>query len=145
MPLFRASPEEINVALDAARPMINWAQSVPPADLAAELMVALGPNGPGQSGKTVSQDDLVTWLLRGYPDFSNNTIKAVSIRPHANELLLSPILEAMQLLDHAELACVAWWGDSAPHAEWRATRLGWATLASGKESVRQRIKDRTGL
>jgi hypothetical protein len=143
VPLFGPSPEEIGAALDAARPLINWAQSVPPADLAAELMAALGPDGPGRYGKAVSQQDLVTWLLRGYPILTD-TIKAISFRHHLNELLFSPILEAMQLLDHAELACVAWWGDTSPHAEWRATRLGWATLANGKEAVRQRIKDRTG-
>jgi len=49
--------------------------------------------------------------------------------------------EAVQLLDHAELICVA-------NHDWpcyRPTRLGSATLANGKDAVRQRIKNRTGL
>jgi hypothetical protein len=40
----------------------------------------------------------------------------------------------------AELAAVSY-----QNAEWSATRLGLATLASGKAAVRQRIMDRTGL
>jgi hypothetical protein len=59
--------------------------------------------------------------------------------------LNGPILDAMQLLEHAELIRVAWWGESSANAEWSATRLGLATFVRGKGAVRQRIKDRTGL
>jgi hypothetical protein len=69
----------------------------------------------------------------------------ISIRSHVEVQERWPILEAMQLLEHAELVCVAWWGEGSPQPEWRATRSGFASLASGKTAVRPRIKDRTGL
>lgn len=50
--------------------------------------------------------------------------------------LVGPILEAVQLL-----ADITDYGDRY----WSATRFGVATLAEGKDAVRQRIKDRTGL
>jgi hypothetical protein len=54
-------------------------------------------------------------------------------------------LEAVQLLEHAELLYVRSISDVAGACSWCATRLGLATLAEGKAAVRQRIKDRTGL
>ncbi len=47
----------------------------------------------------------------------------------------------MQLLEHAELVYVSRMSESF---QWKATRLGLATLANGKAAVTQRIKDRTG-
>jgi hypothetical protein len=145
MPLFGPSPEELEAALDVAGPMINWAWSVPPADLAAELMAVFGPDGPGRDGKTIDRYDLFKWLFRGYANITNDTVKGISFRSHAEVQVRWPILEAMQLLEHAELVCVAWWGEGSPRPEWRATRSGLASLASGKTAVRQRIKYRTGL
>ena len=55
-----------------------------------------------------------------------------------------PILEAVQLLEHAELILISDITDSGT-GFWSATRFGLATLAGGKDAVRQRIKDRTGL
>ena len=48
---------------DAARPMIDWMNSVPPGDLAAELMPAFGGGGSLDGGT------IVNWLfeLHGYP------------------------------------------------------------------------------
>ncbi len=54
-----------------------------------------------------------------------------------------PILEAVQLLEHAELILIADIREGSRN--WHATRFGLATLAEGKDAVRQRIKDRTGL
>lgn len=55
-----------------------------------------------------------------------------------------PILEALQMLEHSELVYVRDISDLGSR-RWQATRLGLATLASGKDAVRHRIKDRTGL
>ena len=51
-------------------------------------------------------------------------------------------MEAIQLLEHSELVYVRVVSDER---RWSATRLGLATLADGKDAVRQRIRDRTGL
>jgi hypothetical protein len=56
-----------------------------------------------------------------------------------------PILEAIQLLEHSELVRKRWSGEHSANAEWRATKLSVAFLASGKAAVRQRIKDPTDL
>jgi hypothetical protein len=120
------------------RPLIDWANSVSPADLAAELMAAFGPD------ELPSVRDLALWLLgaHGYHRHSfSERVRDVNQRERdLNEMTL-PISEAVQLLEHAELV-------NCTHGEnprWRATRLGFATMASGKAAVRQRITDRTGL
>jgi hypothetical protein len=125
---------------DPAQPMIEWVTNMPPADLAAELLGAFGPGGSKNTyGDFVTSGDLVDWLFRGYPK------PATSVKSQ----LLRPITEAMQLLEHAELVYVfLMWDFTVTHsgnAGWTATRLGWALLAKGKDAVRQRIKDRTGL
>jgi hypothetical protein len=63
---------------------------------------------------------------------------------YRDDSLWGPILEAVQLLGHAELIMLADVTDSGA-SHWSATRFGLATLAEGKDAVRQRIKDRTGL
>jgi hypothetical protein len=123
-----------------AQPMIEWVTNVPPADLAAELLAAFGAGGPKSSyGDFLTSGDLVDWLFHGHPK-PGNSVKAQ---------LLRPITEAMQLLEHAELVYVfVMWDFTVTHsgnAGWTATRLGWALLANGKDAVRQRIWDRTGL
>ena len=58
-----------------------------------------------------------------------------------------PLLEAVQLLQHAELIVNTYTPDTSyiqDEPTWSATRLGLAALASGKAMVTQRIKDRTG-
>jgi hypothetical protein len=57
--------------------------------------------------------------------------------------LTGPILEAVQLLEHAELVYISEISDYG-YRSWNATRFGSATLAAGADAVRQRIKDRTG-
>src|ERR1700757_3758670 len=117
----------------AARAMFDWAVSVPPADLAAWLMPAFGPDGP-KGGNDLRQSDLVEgrWGGDRPPAFPGAT------------KVKKPILEAVRLLEHAELVHV-----SAPIAadtviKWSAARLGLATVADGTGAVRRRIKDRTG-
>jgi hypothetical protein len=55
--------------------------------------------------------------------------------------------EAVQLLEHAELVYLYLMREftTGGNGGWSATQLGLATLAKGKDAVRQRIKDRTGL
>jgi hypothetical protein len=129
---------------DAARPLIDWANDAAPADLATELLAAFHPAGPpgdgANPGSSFSPFDLVKWLSRSYPNPGRCARQAT--RP-----LIGPIREAMQLLEHAELVYVRSMPDfdDASNVNWSATRLGLATLASGKAAVRQRIKDRTGV
>jgi hypothetical protein len=141
------SPEEREAALQVVQPMIDWVQSVPPAELAAELMAAFGPQGPSRDSKTISESDLFKWLFRGHINFADSTNITGNnfLRQDAEKQVGWTLREAMQLLEHAELVCVAWWGEYTAHAEWSATRLGLATFSTGKDAVRQRIRDRTGL
>jgi hypothetical protein len=108
--------------------MIDWVKGAPPGDLAAELMAAFGPYRPA-SNYAISTHELFRWLFRdyGYPKRGNELHYAIN--------------EGVQLLEHSELICFR----NTDSPTWRATRLGLATLASGKAAVRQRIKDRTGL
>ena len=144
MGLFGLSPEEFDAAMGVARPMVDWVWGVPAAELAAEIMAVFGPEGPGRDGKTVGRQELAGWLFRGHTPPALNTLEAASFRYRIAEQVHVAIMEAMQLLEHAELVCVAWWGETSPNAEWRATRFGLVAFTDGKDAVRQRIKDRTG-
>lgn len=103
-----------------------------PADLAAELMSAFGPDGP-RHGKDVHTLQLVSWLLRRHRG-ANKVARPA-------EKLYALVGEAMQVLEHAELVRVTQRGDRSSH--WNATRSGTAALADG--CVRQQIKVRTSL
>ena len=114
--------------------MIDWMNNVPPAELAAELMTAFSPDGP-HGGTHVSSYDLTEWQFRGYP---KQTGFFAAARPVGEA-----VSEAVQLLEHSELIYLGWFSNDYP--VWSVTRLGTATLGSGKDAIRQRIKDRTGL
>ncbi|OBI90224.1 hypothetical protein [Mycobacterium sp. 1245805.9] len=119
--------------------MFDWVNGAPPAELAAELMAAFGPNG-ANGGNDLGEQALVGWLFRGYypnPGYRER----VELLEYVKELR-RPLREALQLLRHSELVYESQYGDGAPSLS--ATRLGLAALASGKPVVRQRIKDRTG-
>ena len=127
MPLFVPAPGEG----DPSKPMIDWINSAPPADLAAEIMGVYGPGGPGHEilGWTYFSD----WMFRQYPPRKGIVVMGPPVQ--------RPIREAIQLLEHSEL--VLRFGSESE--SWQVTRLGLATLARGKDAVRQRIKDRTGM
>jgi hypothetical protein len=111
----------------------NW-KSPPPAELAAELIAAFATRG-----RDLGIVPLIEWLFREYPNPSRYSSEYRSYRQE----LRTPIMEAVQLLEHAELVYESKRTEFA--AYWSATRLGLATLAGGTAMVRQRIKDRTGL
>jgi hypothetical protein len=126
MPLFGEKSDKAAQLL-AAQPMIDWATNAPPAELAVELMGAFA------QGAELTPQGLASWLVRS---------------SHLGTLQLHvPIREAMQLLEHAELVYVSRMSEyvDPQNIQWKATRLGLATVAAGKSAVRQRIKDRTGL
>lgn len=118
---------------DAAQPMVDWINNAPPAELAVELMCAFDPT-VARRGSELALSDFTTWMFRGYPE------RGGLIRPARP--VQQPILEAVQLLEHSELVYIRWILNN--EFRWSATRLGLATLATGKEAVRQRIRDRTG-
>lgn len=117
---------------DPAQAMIDWANSVPPAELAVELMPAFGPDQLGRPATGVYESHVGAWLFRGYTHPGR----------YATDVA-TPVREAVQLLEHAELVYIGTTGRGTLY--WTATRLGLAILANGKAAVRQRIKDRTGL
>jgi hypothetical protein len=114
--------------------MIDWIIDAPPAELASELLSAFAPE-LARRVPWLALSDLSDWMFRGYPQRTGIVLRARPVQ--------EPILEAIQLLEHSELLYVRWIQDN--ESRWGATRLGLATLASGKAAVRQRIKDRTGL
>lgn len=114
--------------------MIDWINGAPPADLAAELMAAFGPELSTRV-PVLALSEFSAWMFRGFPERRGLILPA---RP-----VSEPILEAIQLLEHSELVYVRWVSDNG--FSWSASRLGLATLAEGKAAVRQRIKDRTGF
>lgn len=117
----------LKAMIDAAGAMVQWVSGTPAGDLAAHLMPAFGPGSPARNRiGTVDFLGFYKWL--GCRDDS----------------LRWPILEAVQLLEHAELILTADISDQGTRY-WSATRFGLATLAEGKDAVRQRIKGRTGL
>ena len=82
--------------------------ALPPAELAASLMPAFGPDGPkanpsilnpGNRGGT-NENQLLDWLGRTYEVFP--------IRPKPWRRFSTRVLEAVQLLEHAGLIYVHW-------------------------------------
>jgi hypothetical protein len=141
---------------EPARAMVDWANSAPPADLAAELMAAFGVPELGWDSKYevngmplgrlvgVGLQGLIDWLLfRGRPGPRTPRDWYRALGSSTTELEQA-VLEALQVLEHAELILEASLGTEAGN-RWAATRLGLADLASGKAVVRQRIKDRSGV
>jgi len=118
---------------DAAQPMIDWINNASAAELAVEVMAAFDPQVPKRV-PYICAFELSDWMFRGYPERRGIILRARPVQ--------EPMLEAIQLLEHSELVYVRLISDSDRY--WSATRLGLATLADGKDAVRQRIKDRTG-
>ena len=109
--------------------MFDWINNAPPGDLAAELMGAYGAGGVSLGWTRFSE-----WMFREHPARKSAFAVGPAVR--------TPIVEAVQLLEHSELVMRYGLSDNEL---WEATRFGLATLAKGKDAVRQRIKDRTGM
>jgi len=90
MSLFGSNPGEP----DPGHSMIDWIVAAPPAELAPELMEAFSPNIPRRV-PWLGTDDFEERMFPGYP---KRTGMIVAARP-----VTEPILEAVQLLEHAEL------------------------------------------
>lgn len=114
--------------------MVDWINGAPPAELATELMTAFDP-AVRRPANWLAASDLSDWMFRGFPQRSGLILRARPVQ--------ESILETIQLLEHSELVYVRLVADN--EGKWSATRLGLATLTSGKSAIRQRIMDRTGL
>jgi len=77
---------------EQAQAVIDWVNGAPLGELAAELMAAFAPRAAGRQATGVYLNHLGAWLFRGYT------------RPqrHAADVV-TPVREAVQLLEHAEL------------------------------------------
>src|SRR4051794_35728172 len=115
--------------------MIDWINSAPAAELAVELMGAFAPGGPHVNGM-VSRYQCEQWLFRGYPPEPRRGLVWIGVSER--DSVHRPVLEAFQVLEHAELIV------GSGEEVWFASRLGTATLAAGKDAVRRRIEDRFG-
>ena len=140
MPLF-GEKQDRTADDQAARAKLEWAESLPPADLAAELMsVAFRSSGDRDIRQMIDR------LLS--PKFDElQSRRGVKRAVGSTKELERTVLEAIQLLEHSELILCAQihiTGYDHEH-HWRATRLGLEVGDIGKDVVRQRIKDRTGL
>ncbi|MGX9788858.1 hypothetical protein [Mycobacterium sp. MMS18-G62] len=111
---------------DPAQVELARLNALSPADLAGEIMSAFGPDGPKRGGN-VTEAHIADWLFRSYRRAS---VYAAAVRV--------PVLEALQVLEHAELIRLdnPW---SAPNY-WCATRLGLEAIVNG--DARQVISDR---
>jgi hypothetical protein len=129
MGLFGKNPEKL-AQEEAAKAEADRLVALPVHDLAAEMMGAWGPDGPGkgESGKSLNILQVASWLMSSYPR------GAQYCRP-----LLDPIREGFQALEHAEL--VQQRAQSAGGGRMYATRLGLKALAEG--NVRDYLKQST--
>lgn len=94
-------------------------------ELAAEVMPAFGPDGIGaKSGHRQGPIEVVGWLL---PDAS------VKYR----QPLLGPVIEALGVLEHADLLTRRAFGNTGHASTYHATRLGESTLAEG--TIREQL------
>jgi hypothetical protein len=138
MPTFR---EKFKAAQHARQAKAETFMALSTADLAVELMPAFGPGGPANVvfRRGADRTALVNWLLKA---------QEVSLVLKQLGLLRTRVLEAVQLLEHADLVYVhsiTHGSENGPSTRyWRATEAGMAALASGRDAVRQRISHRTG-
>jgi hypothetical protein len=123
-PLF-GNKEEKAAQDAAAKAEADRLMALPVADLAAEMMDAFGPSGPGRGSRhEVNTLQVANWLMKAYPRGTKY------LRD-----LEQPVREGVQALEHAGL--VEWLGQQSAGGRLAATRLGEAKLADG--SVRQQL------
>ena len=115
---------------DHATPSAAEAESarlvaLPIGELASEVMPAFGPNGiNARSGHRQGPMEVVSWLL---PDAS------VKYR----QPILGPVIEALGVLEHADLLTRHAFGSNGRASTYRASRLGEIALAEA--TVRKQL------
>jgi len=124
-PLFRRN-EEKAARKAAARTEIERLRAVPVADLAADLLVGLGPDGPTH-GTSIRVQQLCEYLLRDYPGAGQMDTLNLS----------APVNKALDMLEGAGLVSPI---SVTRTPVWRITPLGEDTLAEG--DVRDRLRRR---
>jgi len=101
--------------------------ALPPAELALQVMPALGPGGPRGQGPNHGPNilQIMMFVVQDIPRGAS----------HLKELD-EPVREALQVLEHAELALRTTRSNAGTW--WSATRAGEAALADG--TVQQQIQ-----
>jgi hypothetical protein len=99
--------------------------ALPIAALAAESMVAFGPNGMGgRLGHRQGPVEVASWLLADAPARYRGPI-------------LRPVMEALGVLEHANLLTRHSFGSAGQASTYRITSLGETALADG--TVRRQL------
>jgi hypothetical protein len=122
-PLFRRN-EEKAARKAAARVEIDRLRAVPVPDLAADVLVGLGPDGPTH-GTSIRVQQLCQYLLRDFPGAGQMDTLDLS----------APVNRALDMLDDAGLASPI---SVQRTPVWRITPLGEETLTEG--NVRERLR-----
>jgi hypothetical protein len=124
-PLFRHN-EEKAARKAAARVEIDRLRKVPVDDLAADLLPALGPDGPAH-GTSIRVQQLCEYLLREFPGAGQMDTLNLS----------APVNRALDMLDDIGLVSPI---SVQRTPVWRITPLGERVLAEG--DVRDRLQRR---
>ncbi len=119
MALF-GNKEEKAAQKQAAEAEAERLQSLPVAELAAEVMPAFGPEG-ARPGNEINILQILSWLMRSH---SGGAKLLTQLR--------QPTREAIQALENAGL--VIQMGPGGPGARLKATSLGETALAEGNVS-----------
>jgi hypothetical protein len=117
--------EEKRAREEAAHAESDRLLALPVSELAVEAMPAFGPDGiNAKSGHRQGPVEAVAWLL---PDAS------VKYR----QPMLGPVIEALGVLEHADLLTRRSFGSKGRSSTYHATRLGETALVEG--NIRQRL------
>jgi hypothetical protein len=112
------SKQEKQAEDEAARGEVERLVGLPVAELAAEVLPAFGPGGPGKGGKEIGTLQVGMFLMRDFPR-GNQFVKG----------LVGPIREAMQALENAGL--IERRVHNTGGATVSVTRLGLAAIEDG--------------
>ncbi|HUO71750.1 MAG TPA: hypothetical protein VMU39_13325 [Solirubrobacteraceae bacterium] len=103
----------------AAEAEVERLTALPVEDLAAEILPAFGPDGPGKGERSINILQIASFMVRTFPRGASH------IRP-----LLEPLREGVQRLEHSELVRTQL--KSTGGGRTVITRRGLEAVASGK-------------